>query len=57
MRISLPRHCLKGQQDADDFLTLLDAERTQLQAEDAVAQSEAQVFTSVVGVYKALGGI
>ena len=40
-----------------DFLALLDAERTQLLAEDAVAQSEAQVFTSVVGVYKALGGI
>ncbi|HEX7808193.1 MAG TPA: efflux transporter outer membrane subunit, partial [Thermoanaerobaculia bacterium] len=40
-----------------DFLALLDAERTQLQAEDAVAQAEARVFTSVVGVYKALGGI
>ena len=31
-----------------DFLALLDAERTQLQAEDAVAQAEAGVFTSVV---------
>ncbi len=40
-----------------DFLALLDAERTQLQAEDAVAEAESQVFTSVVGVYKALGGI
>jgi multidrug efflux system outer membrane protein len=40
-----------------DFLSLLDAERTQLQAEDAVAQAEAGVFTSVVAVYKALGGI
>ncbi len=40
-----------------DFLALLDAERTQLQAEDAVAEAEAQVFTSVVSVYKALGGI
>jgi multidrug efflux pump len=40
-----------------DFLALLDAERTQLQAEDAVAQAEAEVFTSVVGVYKAMGGI
>jgi multidrug efflux system outer membrane protein len=40
-----------------DFLALLDAERTQLQAEDAVAQAESQVFTSVVGVYKAMGGI
>ena len=42
---------------AEDFLSLLDAERTQLQAEDAVAQAESEVFTSVVGVYKALGGI
>jgi multidrug efflux system outer membrane protein len=40
-----------------DFLALLDAERTQLQAEDSVAQAESQVFTSVVAVYKALGGI
>jgi len=40
-----------------DFLALLDAERTQLQAEDAVAQAEAAVFTSVIAVYKALGGI
>jgi outer membrane protein TolC len=35
----------------------LDAQRTQLQAEDAVAEAESRVFTSVVGVYKALGGI
>lgn len=40
-----------------DFLTLLDAERTQLQAEDAVAQGESRVFTGVVAVYKALGGV
>ncbi len=40
-----------------DFLSLLDAERTQLQAEDAVAQAEVGVFTGVVAVYKALGGI
>ena len=39
-----------------DFLTLLDAQRTQLQAEDAVAQAEAQVYTGVVAIYKALGG-
>jgi multidrug efflux system outer membrane protein len=40
-----------------DFLELLDAERTELQAQDAVAQAEAGVFTSVVAVYKSLGGI
>lgn len=40
-----------------DFLSLLDAERTQLEAEEAVAQAEASTFTAVVAVYKALGGI
>ncbi len=40
-----------------DFLTLLDAERTQLAAEDAVARAEADVFVRVVQVYKSLGGI
>jgi multidrug efflux system outer membrane protein len=40
-----------------DFLELLDAERTQLEAEDAVAEAEASVFTGVIAVYKALGGI
>src|SRR6185369_10703412 len=40
-----------------DFLALLDAERTQLEAEDEVAQAESEVFTGVVAVYKSLGGI
>lgn len=40
-----------------DFLALLDAERTELQAQDSVAQAEAQVFTGAVAVYKSLGGI
>jgi multidrug efflux system outer membrane protein len=40
-----------------DFLSLLDAERTQLQAEDSVAEAESDVFTGIVAVYKALGGI
>jgi multidrug efflux system outer membrane protein len=39
-----------------DFLDLLDAERTQLAAENAVAQVEAGVLVTVVDVYKALGG-
>ena len=42
---------------AADFLALLDAERTQLQAEDEVAQAESSNFTAVVAVYKAFGGI
>jgi len=48
---------VRYREGAVDFLQLLDAERTELQAEDAVAQSEADVFTSVVGLYKALGGV
>jgi multidrug efflux system outer membrane protein len=48
---------VRYREGAVDFLDLLDAERTELQAEDAVAQSEAEVFTSVVGLYKALGGV
>ena len=39
-----------------DFLQLLDAERTQLQAEDQVAQSESDVYIAVISIYKALGG-
>ena len=39
-----------------DFLSLLDAERTQLEAEDGVARVEAGVLMNVVDVYKALGG-
>jgi multidrug efflux system outer membrane protein len=39
-----------------DFLEVLDAERTQLATEDALAQSRIQTATSLVAVYKALGG-
>lgn len=40
-----------------DFLALLDAERTELQAQDSVARAEAEVFTGAVAVFKSLGGI
>jgi outer membrane protein, multidrug efflux system len=40
-----------------DFLTLLDAQRTQLEAEDAVAQAQTAVNVDVVAIYKALGGV
>ncbi|ROH93380.1 efflux transporter outer membrane subunit [Stagnimonas aquatica] len=39
-----------------DFLVLLDAERSLLAAEDAVAASETAVNTAAVALYKALGG-
>ena len=48
---------VRYREGAIDFLGLLDAERTELQAEDAVAVAEADVFVSVVSLYKSLGGI
>jgi outer membrane protein, multidrug efflux system len=39
-----------------DFLEVLDAERTQLEAEDLLAQSRTDTATSLIAVYKALGG-
>ena len=39
-----------------DFLSVLDAERTELQTEDALAQSRTETATSLIAVYKALGG-
>ncbi len=39
-----------------DFLTVLDAERTQLDAQDQLAQSQTGTATALVAVYKALGG-
>jgi multidrug efflux system outer membrane protein len=40
-----------------DFLTLLDAQRTQLEAEDALAQGQTDANVDVIAVYKALGGV
>jgi len=39
-----------------DFLEVLDAERTQLAAEDRLARSRTEAATSLIAVYKALGG-
>jgi multidrug efflux system outer membrane protein len=47
---------LRYKEGVIDFLQLLDAERTQLQAEDQVAQSESGVYIAVVSIYKAIGG-
>ncbi|HEY8715140.1 MAG TPA: efflux transporter outer membrane subunit [Candidatus Acidoferrum sp.] len=48
---------LRYREGVTDFLTLLDAERTQLEAEDAVAGSERDVYVAVIALYKALGGV
>jgi outer membrane protein, multidrug efflux system len=39
-----------------DFLSVLDAERTELQTEDALARSRTDTATGLIAVYKALGG-
>jgi multidrug efflux system outer membrane protein len=39
-----------------DLLQVLDAERTQLQDEDRLAQTRTDTATSLIAVYKALGG-
>ena len=41
---------------ATDFLTVLDAERVMLDASDQLARSQTRTATSLVAVYKALGG-
>ena len=48
---------VRYREGAADYLVLLDAQRTQLDAEDAVAQAEADVNVSAVAIYKALGGL
>jgi multidrug efflux system outer membrane protein len=40
----------------DDFLPVLDAQRTQLSIQAQLAQSETRTATSLVAIYKALGG-
>lgn len=47
---------IRYREGASDFLRLLDAERTVLEAEDAVAVAQTDVNTAVVAIYKALGG-
>jgi hypothetical protein len=45
-------HCL----GVADFLTVLDAERTLLSAQDQLADSDSRTATALVAVYKTLGG-
>jgi multidrug efflux system outer membrane protein len=46
---------LRYEEGVSDFLQVLDAERTQLEAEDLLAQSRSDSATSLVAVYKSLG--
>jgi multidrug efflux system outer membrane protein len=47
---------LRYENGAEDFLQVLDAERSLLSAEDNLAQGRADTATSLVTLYKALGG-
>ena len=47
---------LRFQSGLVDFLQVLDAERTQLEDEDRLAQGRTEAATSLIAVYKALGG-
>jgi multidrug efflux system outer membrane protein len=47
---------LRYQSGVADFLTVLDAERTLLAAQDLLAVSETRTATALITVYKALGG-
>ncbi len=47
---------IRYNEGAADFLQLLDAERTQLAAEDSLADAQAAINLRAVSVYKALGG-
>jgi outer membrane protein, multidrug efflux system len=47
---------LRYQFGVADFLAVLDAERTLLEAQDRLADSETLTATALVAVYKALGG-
>src|SRR4030095_15942228 len=47
---------LRYQFGVSDFLTVLDAERTRLLAQDLLAESETRTALTLIAVYKALGG-
>ena len=47
---------IRYSEGATDFLDWLDAERTQLAAEDALAEGEAAINLRAVAIYKSLGG-
>jgi outer membrane protein, multidrug efflux system len=47
---------LRYQSGVADFLTVLDAERTLLEAQRLLAESETRTATTLIAVYKALGG-
>jgi NodT family efflux transporter outer membrane factor (OMF) lipoprotein len=55
-RLSVELATDQYKQGVVDFLTVLDTQRALLAAEDALAQSEQEMSTTLVALYKALGG-
>ncbi|TCS36301.1 NodT family efflux transporter outer membrane factor (OMF) lipoprotein [Paucimonas lemoignei] len=47
---------VRYQAGSQDLLTLLDSQRTQLQAEDSRVQAELARYTATINLYKSLGG-
>ena len=47
---------IRYREGAAPYLSVLDAQRTLLRAQDAVAEAETASYTSLVALYKALGG-
>ena len=47
---------LRFEGGTSDFLQVLDAERSRLEAEDRLAQTRTEAATSLIAVYKSLGG-
>jgi multidrug efflux system outer membrane protein len=47
---------VRYREGAAPYLSVLDAQRTLLRAQDAVAEAETASYTSLVALYKALGG-
>ncbi|MNC75420.1 Outer membrane protein OprM precursor [compost metagenome] len=47
---------MRYREGTSDYLVLLDAQRERLNAEDAQAQAEVELYQGIVAIYKALGG-
>ncbi|MCY1393248.1 Solvent efflux pump outer membrane protein SrpC [compost metagenome] len=47
---------VRYREGTSDYLVLLDAQRERLNAEDAQAQAEVELYQGIVAIYKALGG-
>ncbi|MEO0721849.1 MAG: TolC family protein, partial [Pseudomonadota bacterium] len=56
-RRALDLATLRFQEGLDDYLDVLDAQRTLLDAEDRLATSQAETASRAIRAYRALGGV